>query len=93
MAEEGTKDAAYIACNVISVVNEFGAEENVQVIIDDANKATWPIIIKEFPWIVCSWYVVHVVDLLFRAVGKMTFFKDIWKKGKMVVFWIRGYQA
>ena len=40
-----------------------------------------------------DWYVVHVVDLLFRDVGKMTFFKDIWKKGKMVVFWIRGYQA
>ena len=57
MAEEGKKDAAYIACNVISVVNEFGAEENVQVIIDDANKATWPIIIKEFPWI-GMWYML-----------------------------------
>ena len=49
MAAGGKKDAAYIACKVISVVKEFGAEDVVQVIMDGANKATWPIITKEFP--------------------------------------------
>ena len=66
MAEGGKKDAAYIACNVISVVKHFYAEDVVQVIMDGANKATWPIIIKEFPWI------IYVIDLWFDDVGKMT---------------------
>ena len=84
MAEEGTKDAAYIACNVISVVNEFGAEENVQVIIDDANKATWPIIIKEFPWI-GMWYML------------LTFCSEMWARwhssrifGRKAKWWYFG---
>ena len=93
MAEGGKKNAAYIACNVISVVKDFGAEDVVQVIMDGANKATWPIIIKEFPWIICSWCVAHVIDLWFEDIGRMTFFKDIWEQGKMVVLWIRGHQA
>lgn len=61
--------------------------------MDGANKATWPIIMKEFPWIICTWCVAHVIDLWFEDVGKMTFFKDIWEQGKMVVIWIRGHQA
>ena len=93
MAEGGKKDAAYIASNVISVVKKFGAEDVVQIIMDGANKATWPIIIKEFPQIILSWCVAHVIDLWFEDVGKMTFFKDIWEQGKMVVIWIRGHQA
>ena len=43
MAEGGKKDAVYIAANILSVVDEFGAEDVVQVIMDGANKATWPI--------------------------------------------------
>ena len=62
MAEGGKKDAAYIACDVVSVVNEFCAEDAVQVIMDGANKATWPIIIKEFPRIILSWCVAHVIS-------------------------------
>ena len=48
MAEGGKKDAVYIAANILSVVDEFGAEDVVQVIMDGANKATWPIITKEY---------------------------------------------
>ena len=47
MAEGGKKDAAYIASNMISEVNQFNAEDLVQVIMDGTNKATWTIIIKE----------------------------------------------
>ena len=93
MAEGGRKDAAYIACNMISVINEFGAADVVQAIQDGANKATWPIIEREFPWIVCSWCAAHVIHLWFEDIGKMVFFKDIWEQGKMVVIWIRGHQA
>jgi hypothetical protein len=93
MAEGGKKDAAYIGSNLISVIKDFGAQDVVQVIQDGANKATWPIIEKEFPWIICSWCVAHVIDLWFEDIGKMTFFKDIWEQGKMVVVWIRGHQA
>ena len=42
---------------------------------------------------VVSWCVAHVIDLLFEDVGKMTFFKDIWEQGRMVVIWIRGHQV
>ena len=34
-----------------------------------------------------------VIDLWFEDIGKMTFFKDIWEQGKMVITWIRGHQA
>ena len=61
--------------------------------MDGANLATWPIITKEFPWIICSWCVAHVIDLWFEDIGKMPFFKDVWEQGKMVVIWIRGHQA
>ena len=67
MAEGGKKDAVYIAANILSVVDEFGAEDVVQVIMDGANKATWPIITKEYSWIICSWCVAHVIDLWFEA--------------------------
>jgi hypothetical protein len=37
------------------------------------------------------------MDGVIEAVGKMTFFKDIWdsnrEQGKMVLIWIRGYSA
>ena len=74
MAEGGKKDAAYIACNVISVVKHFCAEYVVQVFMDGANKAKWPIVIKEFPWIICScqWCVAHVTDFCFEDISKMT---------------------
>ena len=62
---------------MISIINEFGAADVVQVIQDGANKATWPIIEHEFSWIVCSWCVAHVIDLWFEDIGKMAFFKDI----------------
>ena len=94
MAEGRKKDPAYIACNLISVVNKFGAEDVFQVIMGGAKKPTWPIIIKEFLWIILSWCVAHMVDLWFEdvIVGKMTFSKDIWEQGKMVIIWIRGHQ-
>ena len=78
---------------MISVINEFGAADVVQAIQDGTNKATWPIIEREFPWIVCSWCAAHVIHLWFEDIGKMVFFKDIWEQGKMVVIWIRGHQA
>ena len=48
MAEGRKKDAVNIAANIISVADEFGAEDVVQLIMDGANKATWPIIAKEY---------------------------------------------
>ena len=51
IAEGGKKDAVYIAANVISVADEFGAEDVDQVIMDGANKSAWPITTKEYSWI------------------------------------------
>ena len=34
-----------------------------------------------------------VIDLWLEDIGKMTFFKEIWEQGKMVVTWIRGHRA
>ena len=93
MAGRGKKDALYVAANVTSVVDEFGADDVVLVIMDGANEAKWPIITKEYSWIICSWCVAHVIDLWFEDIGKMTFFKDIWEQGKAVLIWIRGHQA
>ena len=70
MAEGGKKDTAYIACNVISVVKYFCAEY-----VQHKNiKAKWPIVIKDFPWIICScqWCVAHVTDLWFEDISKIT---------------------
>ena len=54
IAEVSKKDAVYIAANVISVVDEFGAEDVIQVITDGEIKSTWLIITKEYSWIICS---------------------------------------
>jgi hypothetical protein len=87
------KNAAYIASHTIDAILKLGPENVVQVLQDGANKATWPIIEKEYPWIVCGWCGAHVIDLYFEDIGKMVFFKDIWGQGKAIVIWIRGHQA
>ena len=57
IAEEGRKNATYLAEQLSSVISRFrevGAENIVQVVVDGANKARWPIINTEFPDIVCA---------------------------------------
>lgn len=93
MADGGRKNATYLAEQINIVIREIGAENIVQVIMDGANKACWPIINSEFPHIICAWCTAHVMDLLLEDIGKMEFFKEIWAQGKSVVIWIRGHQA
>ncbi len=93
MAEGGLKNATYLAEQIISVIREVGAENTVQLIMDGANKACWPIINAEFQHIICAWCTAHVMDLLLEDIGKMEFFKEIWAQGKAVVIWIKGYQS
>ncbi len=66
MVESSKNNVAYIASNVISIINEFGAADVVankanQPIIKDAEKlkATWPRIEHEPFRIICSWCVAH----------------------------------
>jgi hypothetical protein len=44
----GRKNAAYLASHTIDGIKEFGAENVVQVLMDGANRATWPIIEADF---------------------------------------------
>ena len=71
-----------LAEQIIDVIREIGAENIVQVIMDGANKACWPIINAEFPHIICAWCTAHVMDLLLedkRQDG--IFLKEIWAQG------------
>ena len=47
----------HIAADVISVADGFRAEDVVQVIVDSANKSTWPVITKEYSRVICTWCV------------------------------------
>jgi hypothetical protein len=71
MAEGGRKDAAYIASQTISTIEEFGPKNVVQVIMDGANQASWALIIATYWWIICSWCAAHVIDLFLEDIGKM----------------------
>jgi hypothetical protein len=93
MADGGRKNAAYLAEQISIVIRDVGADNIVQVIMDGANKACWPIINAEFPHIICAWCTAHVMDLLLEDIGKMEFFNAISAQGKAVVIWIRGHQA
>ena len=93
MAEGGKKNAAYLADQINSVIKEVGGEHIVQVIMDGANRACWPIINSAFPHIVCAWCTAHVMDLLLEDIGKMDFFTKIWEQGKAIVLWIRQHQS
>ena len=93
MADGGRKNAVYLAEQISIVIRDVGADNIVQVIMNRANKACWPIINAEFPHIICAWCTAHVMDLLLEDTGKMEFFKAIWAQGKIVVTSIRGHQA
>ena len=72
MAEGGRKNVTYLAKQIRSVIREVGAENNVQVVMDGANKAcwpAWPIINNEFPHIVCEWCTVssHSLCMVYCA--------------------------
>ena len=54
MAEGGGGNATYLAEQISSFIRDVGAENIVQVVVDGANKARWPIINTEFPDIVCA---------------------------------------
>ena len=62
MAEGGKKDDAYIASNMIPIINDFGAADIVAneaswsiIPRADVDNVRWPIIEHEFPCIICSW--------------------------------------
>ena len=90
MATGGIKDA-YIAFQSKISIRNAGAENIVQAIMDIANKATCPIIIKEFPWIICAWCTAHFLCL--EDISKMAFLTIFGAKKRMLFFWIGGRQA
>mmetsp|Transcript_60628 Transcript_60628/g.161885 ORF Transcript_60628/g.161885 Transcript_60628/m.161885 type:complete len:146 (-) Transcript_60628:296-733(-) len=71
-----SKDAGFIADQLIGCIREFRAVNVVQVIMDGdgANRAAWPMIEAEYPHIVCSWCAAHVLDLLLADIGKLDIF-------------------
>ena len=68
-----------------------GQQPALSVMDGADNRAAWPIITRDFPWIIlsgCVWHMSLTFGLEMWA--KMTFFEDIWEQGRMVVIRIRG---
>jgi hypothetical protein len=86
------KNARYIADDMISVImDREDPKDVVAVLMDNATRASWPLIEKACPWVVCAPCGPHVVDLLQEDVGKLSFFKDLFVEAQALRVFIRTH--
>ncbi|KAK3270438.1 hypothetical protein CYMTET_10132 [Cymbomonas tetramitiformis] len=87
------KDAPYIAGIVISYVLSLPDPRSVvQVIMDNATRASWVIIEEFLPWVTCSPCSIHVDDLeLGDFVKRIPFFKEVVEDTNALRKFIRGH--
>ncbi|KAL3694853.1 hypothetical protein R1sor_008504 [Riccia sorocarpa] len=67
-----TKDAKWVAANMIKIIREIGPKNVLQFTVDNAaiNSLAGQIIRAEFPHIVFGGCVAHGIDLLFEDMAK-----------------------
>ncbi len=88
-----TKDAAYIAGQLIDCIREVGADNVIQVVIDSAIvcKATGRLVEQEFSWITWTPCTPHCLDLLLEDVGKLPWAAEVVAEAKAVVKFITNH--
>jgi hypothetical protein len=88
-----TKDAAYIAGQLIDCIREVGADNVIQVVTDSATvyKATGRLVEQEFSWITWTPCTPHCLDLLLEDVGKLPWAAEVVEEAKAVVKFITNH--
>jgi hypothetical protein len=88
-----TKDAAYIARQLIDCIREVGANSVIQVVTNSATicKATGRLVEQEFSWITWTPCTPHCLDLLLEDVGKLPWVTEVVIKAKAVVKFITNH--
>jgi hypothetical protein len=86
-----TKDAAYIAGQLIDCIWEVGADNVIQVVTDSAvvYKAAGRLVEQEFSWIMWTPCTPHCLDLLLEDVGKLPWAAEVVAEAKAVVKFIQ----
>jgi len=88
-----TKDAAYIAGQLIDCIQEVGADSIIQVVIDSAEvcKAISRLAEQEFSWITWTPCTPHCLDLFLEDVGKLPWAAEVVAEAKAVVKFITNH--
>jgi hypothetical protein len=88
-----TKDAAYIARQLIDCIREVGANSVIQVVTNSAAvcKAAGRLVEQEFSWITWTSCTPHCLDLLFEDVGKLPWAAEVVAEAKAVVKFITNH--
>ncbi|KAL3693783.1 hypothetical protein R1sor_007434 [Riccia sorocarpa] len=87
-----TKDAKWVAANMIRVIREVGPKNVLQFTADNAavNTLAGQIVRAEFPHIVFGGCVAHGIDLLFEDMAKLPWIKAIFSKCNEIVCFIKN---
>ncbi|KAL3676169.1 hypothetical protein R1sor_026117 [Riccia sorocarpa] len=87
-----TKDAKWVATNMIRVIKEVGPKNVLQFTTDNAvvNTLAGQIVRAEFPHIVFGGCVAHGIDLLFEDMVKLPWIKAIFSKCNEIVCFIKN---
>jgi hypothetical protein len=88
-----TKDAAYIARQLIDCIREVGVDSVIQVVTDSATvcKAAGRLVEQKFSWITWTLCTPHCLDLLLEDVGKLPWAAEVVAKAKAVVKFITNH--
>ncbi len=88
-----TKDAAYIAGQLIDCIREVGADSVIQVVTDSVAvcKAAGKLVEQKFSWITWTPCTPHCLDLLLEDVGKLPWAVEVVAKAKAVVKFITNH--
>jgi len=88
-----TKDAAYIAEQLIDCIREVGADNVIQVVTYSAAvcKAAGRLVEQEFFWITWTPCTPHCLDLLLEDVGKLPWAAKVVAEGKAMVKFITNH--
>ncbi|KAL3695178.1 hypothetical protein R1sor_008829 [Riccia sorocarpa] len=86
-----TKNAKWVAANMIKVIREIGPKNVLQFTADNAvvNSLAGQIVRAEFPHIVFGGCVAHGIDLLFEDMAKLPWIKAIFSKCNDIVCFIK----
>ncbi|KAL3700508.1 hypothetical protein R1sor_018530 [Riccia sorocarpa] len=87
-----TKDAKWVAANMIRVIREVGPKNVLQFTADNVavNTLARQIVRAEFPHIVFGGCVAHWIDLLFEDMAKLPWIKAIFSKCNEIVCFIKN---
>jgi len=88
-----TKDVAYIVRQLIDCIREIGADNIIQVVIDNAAvyKAAGRLVEQEFSWITWTLCTPHCLNLLLEDVGKLPWAVEVVAEAKAVVKFIKNH--